>query len=66
MYGFILFHEITARPASEGLGRLVGLVAEGRLNPRISVEASWAEVGDVAQRLLDRGYQGKAVLRIEG
>ena len=66
LYGFILFHEITARPASEGLGRLVGLVAEGRLNPRISVEASWAEVGDVAQRLLDRGYQGKAVLRVEG
>jgi hypothetical protein len=24
-----------------------------------SVEAFWAEVGDVAQRLLDRGYQGR-------
>jgi NADPH2:quinone reductase len=66
LYGFILFHELIAKPASEGLGRLARLVAEGRLSPRISVEAFWAEVGDVAQRLLDRGYQGKAVLRVEG
>jgi NADPH:quinone reductase-like Zn-dependent oxidoreductase len=66
LYGFILFHEIIAKPASEGLGRLVGLVAEGRLRPRISVEGSWVEIGTVAQSLLDRGYQGKAVLRVEG
>ena len=66
LYGFILFHEVIAKPASEGLGRLAKLVAEGWLSPRISVEAFWAEVGDVAQRLLDRGYQGKAVLRVEG
>ena len=66
LYGFILFHEIVAKPASGGLERLVGLVAEGRLHPRISVEASWTEVGAVAQSLLDRGYQGKAVLHVEG
>ena len=65
LYGFILFHEIIAKPASEGLGRLVGLVAEGRLRPRISVEGSWVEVGTVAQSLLDRGYHSKAVLRVE-
>lgn len=59
LYGFILFHEVIAKPASEGLGRLARLVAEGRLSPCISVEAFWAEVGDVAQRLLDRGYQGR-------
>jgi NADPH:quinone reductase-like Zn-dependent oxidoreductase len=66
LYGFILFHEVIAKPASGGLGRLVELVAEGRLRPRISVEASWTEVGAVAQSLLDRGYQGKAVLHVEG
>ena len=65
LYGFILFHEVAAKPASQGLGRLVGLVAEGRLHPRISFEASWTEIGEVAQSLLDRSYQGKAVLRVE-
>lgn len=66
LYGFILFHEVIAKPASEGLGRLARLVAEERLNPRVSVEGSWTEIGSVAQRLLDRGYQGKAVLHVEG
>ncbi len=66
LYGFILFHEILAHPASDGLARLSHLVAEGRLRPRVSVEASWEEVGEVARRLLDRGYTGKAVLRVGG
>lgn len=62
--GFILFHEVRARPASDGLARLLKLVAEGRLKTNVSVEESWTEVGEVAQRLLDRGYTGKAVLRV--
>jgi NADPH2:quinone reductase len=64
LYGFILFHEVLAHPASDGLARLAGLVAEGRLRPHVSVEASWEEVGEVAQRLLDRDYTGKAVLSV--
>jgi NADPH2:quinone reductase len=64
LYGFILFHEALAHPASDGLARLSRLVAEERLTPLISVEAPWEEVGEVAQRLLDRGYTGKAVLSI--
>ena len=64
LYGFILFYEVLAQPASEGLGRLVRLVDEGRLKPHIEVEAPWTEVGEVARRLIDRGYTGKAVLRI--
>jgi NADPH:quinone reductase len=66
LYGFILFHEVLAHPASDGLARLARLVAEGRLEPQVSVEGSWNEIGDVAQRLLDRGYTGKAVLRVGG
>ena len=66
LYGFILFHEVLGKPASDGLGRLGRLVADGRLEPRISVEESWTEVGTVARRLLERGYAGKAVLRVEG
>ena len=66
LYGFILFHEVLANPASDGLARLSRLVAEGKLRPHVSVEASWEEVGEVAQRLLDRSYTGKAVLRVGG
>jgi NADPH:quinone reductase len=64
LYGFILFHEVRARPASAGLARLVRLVDEGRLKPSIEVQAPWAEIGEVAARLIDRGYTGKAVLRV--
>lgn len=64
LYGFILFDELKTEPASLGLARLAGLVARGKLTPRISVEADWAEVADVAQQLLDRRYPGKAVLHL--
>jgi NADPH:quinone reductase len=66
LYGFILFHEVLSHPASEGLARLVRLVEEGVLRPRIEVEAPWTEVGEAAARLIDRGYTGKAVLRVGG
>jgi len=64
LYGFILFHEVLTHPAPDGLARLTDLVAEGRLKPHVSVEASWEEIGDVAQKLLDCGYTGKAVLHV--
>lgn len=66
LYGFILFHEILARPASEGLARLVALVAEKRLEPRIELEAPWTEIGEIADRLTNRDYTGKAVLHVGG
>jgi len=64
LYGFILFHEILTRPASAGLVRLVRLVAEGSLEPRVELEAPWEEIGEVARRLIDRDYAGKAVLHV--
>jgi NADPH:quinone reductase len=64
LYGFILFHEVLALPASAGLARLLKLVDEGRLRPRIEVEAPWTDVGEVAALLVDRGYTGKAVLQV--
>jgi NADPH:quinone reductase len=64
LYGFILFHEILARPAGAGLARLLRLVAEGSLQPRIELEAPWTEIGEVAGRLIDRDYAGKAVLQV--
>ena len=64
LYGFILFHEVLAQPASRGLDRLAKLVGEGKLTPRIEVVEEWTEIGEVATRLMDRAYTGKAVLRI--
>jgi NADPH2:quinone reductase len=64
LYGFYLFYEVLARPASEGLERLLRLVADGTMQPRIELEAPWAEIGDVAERLVDRDYAGKAVLHV--
>ena len=64
LYGFIHFYEVIARPASAGLSRFVKLGDEGRLKPSIEVEAPWTDVGEVASRLIDRGYTGKAVLHV--
>lgn len=66
LYGFILFEEFGDDPASDGLARLAGLAATGRLRPNISVEAPWTEIAGVAQQLIDRRYPGKAVLHVSG
>lgn len=64
LYGFIIFHEVKRYPAATGLARLARLVADGALHPHIEVEAPWTETADVAQRLLARGFPGKAVLHV--
>lgn len=64
LYGFQLFDELAPEPASAGLARLVGLVAEGRLKPIVGVEVPWSEIAVVAHRLLDRQFVGKAVLHV--
>lgn len=64
LYGFIIFHEVLAQPASDGLARLARMVDEGRLHPRIEVEAPWTEIGEVARRLMERRFTGKAVLLV--
>jgi NADPH:quinone reductase-like Zn-dependent oxidoreductase len=67
LYGLLLFHELRrVEPASDGLTLLAQLVVQGVLRPQIGVEAPWTEIGDVARRLLDRQFQGKAVLHLSG
>jgi NADPH:quinone reductase-like Zn-dependent oxidoreductase len=65
LYGLTLFNEFAREPASSGLSRLAWLIGEDLLHPQIDVEAPWSEIGAVAQRLLDRAFAGKAVLRVE-
>lgn len=64
LYGFILFDELKREPASVGLRRLAGLVADGRLHPRVSVEAPWDQVDEIVRQLVERRFSGKAVLRV--
>ena len=64
LYGFILFHEIRFRPASEGLAQLVQMVADNKLHPQIELEAPFAQISEVAQKLYNRGIAGKAVLNL--
>lgn len=66
LYGFFLFDELrTVESAADGLGRLQGFVAEGKLRATIGVEADWSEIAAIAQQLMDRKYQGKAVLHLD-
>ncbi|HZR39120.1 MAG TPA: zinc-binding dehydrogenase [Ktedonobacteraceae bacterium] len=49
---------------AEDLTRLAQMVANQQLRTPIEVEASWHEIGEVAQRLLQRRFTGKAVLHL--
>jgi NADPH:quinone reductase len=64
LYGFYLLDELNRRAGSEDLAWLAQMVAERQLQAPIEVEASWHEIGDIAQRLLQRQFTGKAVLHV--
>jgi NADPH:quinone reductase len=64
LYGFYLPDELNRRAGSEDLARLAQMVAAQQLQTPIEVEASWHDIGDVAQRLLQRQFVGKAVLHL--
>jgi NADPH:quinone reductase-like Zn-dependent oxidoreductase len=66
LYGLTLFHELmSVERAGVGLALLAGEIAAGRLKPQIAVEAQWADIGTIAQRLIDRAFVGKAVLHVD-
>jgi NADPH:quinone reductase len=66
LYGLTLFHELmSVERASLGLGLLAELIAAGKLRPEIAVEAKWSEIAEIARRLIDREFTGKAVLHVE-
>jgi NADPH:quinone reductase len=64
LYGLRMATELPHRAVSEDLARLAQLVANQQLRTPIEVEASWHDIGDVAQRLLQRQFTGKAVLHL--
>jgi NADPH:quinone reductase len=58
------FSFLHAAQAGERLELLVGLVAEGRLDPGVGLEASWEDLDDALQALADREVSGKVVLTV--
>ena len=66
LYGMNMYKEFDLRARSEDLACLAQMVARQQLQTPIAVEASWHEIGDVAQRLLQRQFTGKAVLQQGG
>ncbi|GHO62922.1 dehydrogenase [Ktedonobacter sp. SOSP1-52] len=64
LYKLVMFAEFDRRAASRDLAWLAQLVAEQQLRTPIEVEASWHDIGEVAQRLLQRQFTGKAVLHL--
>ncbi|MDQ0062474.1 zinc-binding dehydrogenase [Paenibacillus harenae] len=65
LYGLFLLEELNRYSGADDLRLLAQLVAEGRLLPRIEVEASWKEIQSIAARLMERQYTGKAVLHVD-
>ena len=66
LYAFLIFAEV-AREGSgaRDLRTLAELVAEGRLDPQVSLEASWREPAEAFEALLERRVRGKAVLNVD-
>jgi NADPH2:quinone reductase len=65
LYALNMYAEFDTRPRSEDLAWLAQLVARQQLRTHIEVEASWLEVGAIAQRLQQRQFTGKAVLHLK-
>jgi NADPH2:quinone reductase len=66
LYGLLLFAQLShERTGARDLGRLVALVAQGRLHCSIDREDSWRDAPEAIQALLDRRIAGKAVLHLD-
>jgi NADPH:quinone reductase-like Zn-dependent oxidoreductase len=64
MVGFVVFAEGEA-PHAADLAHLARLVARGGLEVSIAVERSWREAGALADDLMERRVDGKAVLQLD-
>jgi NADPH:quinone reductase len=66
LYGMLVFDELQRTGSgSHDLAVLAGLVADGSLDPQVSLETSWRDATTAIRALLDRKVAGKAVLHID-
>jgi NADPH:quinone reductase len=64
LYSFFLGEEANRHNPAQDLGMLARLVSEGKLQTSIEVKQPWEHINDVAHKLIDRRFTGKAVLTI--
>lgn len=62
LYGLYLGYEFQHSAPGPILRELAEMVAAGKLDPMIEVEAPWERIADVSADLIARRYTGKAVL----
>jgi NADPH2:quinone reductase len=66
VYGLSVFDEVDRhKSAARDLRFLAEEVAAGRLDPQVSLTASWREAGSALEALVERRVRGKAVLTVE-
>ena len=66
IYTLNLFDELACNASgASDLARLCALMAEGRLDGQIELEASWREPSSALDALLERRIGGKAVLHVD-
>lgn len=66
IYTFNLFDELASdASAASDLARLCRLMADGRLDGQIELEASWRDVSGALDTLQERRIGGKAVLHVD-
>ena len=65
LVGYFLVGDAAARPVGEDLARLLELVATGRLDPQLALEASWREAESALEALRERRVAGKVVLHLD-
>jgi NADPH2:quinone reductase len=63
---YVFDHLEHGRTGARDLARLAGLVASGRLDCSIDMEASWTDAADAIRALTERRIAGKAVLHVGG
>jgi NADPH:quinone reductase-like Zn-dependent oxidoreductase len=65
LIGYYLFGDLDhSGGADDALGALATMVADGRLDPQISLEMSWDRLVEAAGALMNRTVNGKAVLTL--
>lgn len=66
IYGLQLFDELERQGrGGRDLGRLLEMVAAGRLDPQVDHQASWHRMAEMLELLVERRVQGKAVAIID-
>jgi NADPH:quinone reductase len=65
LVGFFLLGDVLDHPVGADLATLLGLVAAGRLDPQLALEASWREAASCLRALRERKVAGKAVLHLD-